>query len=106
MGVGPRSSTDRIAGPKNSDFSLVELEFKSVDYQYVRWIFVVLPTHVNTKRASWWAIFLVNGRLEGSPICDQHGSERVVPVLKRTSQINANEFGFSPALEAREKHFS
>jgi len=28
----PRSSTDRIAGPKNSDISLVELEFKSFDY--------------------------------------------------------------------------
>ena len=33
MGVGPRSSTDRIAGPKNSDFSLAEHEFKSFDYQ-------------------------------------------------------------------------
>ena len=40
----------------------------------------------NTKRASWWARFLVNGRLDGSPICDQHGSEVVVPVLKRTYQ--------------------
>jgi len=86
VGVGPRSSTDRIAGPKNSDFSLVELDFKSVDYQCVQWIFVVLPTHENTKRASWWAIFLVNGRLDGSPICDQKGPERMVLGLKRTFQ--------------------
>ena len=64
MGVGPRSSTDRKAGPKNSDFSLVQLDFISFDYQYVRGISAVLPTHENTKRASWWAIFLVNGRLE------------------------------------------
>jgi len=86
VGVGPRSSTDRIAGPKNSDFSLVELEFKSFDYQYVRGISLVLPIHENTKRASWWAIFLVNGRPDGSPICDQNGSERMVLAMKRTSQ--------------------
>jgi len=33
VGVGPRSSTDRIAGHGDSDISLVELEFKSFDYQ-------------------------------------------------------------------------
>ena len=68
MGVGPRSSTDRIDGHGDSDVPLVELDFKSVDYQYVQRISVVLPTHENTKRASWWAIFLMNGRLDGSPI--------------------------------------
>jgi len=53
----------------------IELDFKSFDYQYVRGIFVVLARNKNTKRASWWAIFLVNERLEGLPICDQNGSE-------------------------------
>jgi len=49
VGVGPRSSTDRIAGPKNSDFSLIELEFKLFDYQLVRGVSVVLPTHENIQ---------------------------------------------------------
>jgi hypothetical protein len=66
----------------------------------------VLATIENTKRASWWAIFLVNGRLDGSPICDQNGSERMVLVLKKPPKMNANEFGFSHSLEAREKHIS
>jgi len=44
----------------------------------------VLARNENTKRASWWAIFLVNGRRDGSPICDHNGSERMVLVLKRT----------------------
>ncbi len=47
---------------------------------------MVLKRNENTKRASWWAIFLVNGRLEGIPICDQKGSEMVVLILNRTHQ--------------------
>ena len=67
---------------------------------------MVLPTHENTKRASWWAIFLVNGRLDGLPICDQKGSDLVVLVLNKTSQNERQLFGYSHALEAREKHIS
>jgi hypothetical protein len=66
----------------------------------------VLARNENAKRASWWAIFGGKERLEGSPICDQKWSDLVLLVLNRTSQINSNEFSFSHALVAREKHIS
>ena len=67
---------------------------------------MVLPNHENTKRASWWAIFLVNGRLDGSPICDQKGSDLVVLVLNKTSQNEHQLFSYSNALETLEKYIS
>jgi hypothetical protein len=69
-------------------------------------IFVVLARNENTKRARWRAIFLVNGRLDGYPICDQNGSDLVVLVLNKTSQNERQLFGYSHALEAHEKHIS
>ena len=58
-------------------------------------IFVVLARNENTKRASWWARFLVNVRLDGYPICDQNGSERMVLVLNRTFRNECQLFGYS-----------
>jgi hypothetical protein len=45
-------------------------------------------------------------RLDGTPICDQKGSDLVVLVLNKTSQNERQLFGYSHALEAREKHIS
>ena len=64
---------------------------------------MVLARNEKTKRASWWAIFLVNGRLDGSPICDKKGSKSGGMVLKKTSQNEHQLFGFSHVLEMREK---
>ena len=67
---------------------------------------MVLARNENTKRASWWAIFLVNGRLDGSPICDQKWSDLVVLVLNKTSQNERQLFSYSNALETLEKYIS
>ena len=67
---------------------------------------MVLARNEITKRASWWARFLVNGRLDGSPICDKKGSDLVVLVLNKTSQNEHQLFSYSNALETLEKYIS